>query len=78
MMGRGIAVLYGVVCYAIFFLTFLYLVGFLSNLLVPRSIDVGPAARYYLSEYRLLMSANGELAAFTLIFSYRNDRPVRV
>lgn len=43
-MGRGIAVLYGVVCYAIFFLSFLYLVGFLSNLLVPRSIDVGPAA----------------------------------
>jgi protein-S-isoprenylcysteine O-methyltransferase Ste14 len=44
MMGRGIAVLYGVACYAIFFLTFLYLVGFLSNLLVPRSVDVGPAA----------------------------------
>ncbi len=42
-MGRGIAVLYGVACYAIFFLTFLYLVGFLSNLLVPRSIDIGPA-----------------------------------
>lgn len=43
-MGRGIAFLYGVVCYAIFFLAFLYLVGFLSNMLVPRSIDVGPAA----------------------------------
>ena len=43
-MGRGIAILYGIVCYAIFFLTFLYLIGFLSNLLVPRSIDVGPAA----------------------------------
>ena len=43
-MGRGIAILYGVVCYAIFFLTFLYLIGFLSNLLVPRTIDVGAAA----------------------------------
>ncbi len=43
-MGRGITFLYGVACYAIFFLTFLYLIGFLSNLLVPRSVDVGPAA----------------------------------
>ena len=43
-MGRGITFLYGVVCYGIFFLTFLYLIGFLGNLLVPRSIDVGPAA----------------------------------
>ncbi len=43
-MGRGIAFLYGVVCYGIFFLAFLYLIGFLGNLLVPRSIDVGPVA----------------------------------
>jgi protein-S-isoprenylcysteine O-methyltransferase Ste14 len=43
-MGRGIAFLYGVVCYGIFFLSFLYLIGFLGNLLVPRSIDVGPVA----------------------------------
>lgn len=40
-MGRFITLLYGVVCYAVFFLTFLYLAGFLSNLVVPRSIDVG-------------------------------------
>ena len=43
-MGRGIAFLYGIVCYGIFFLTFLYLIGFLGNLLVPRSVDVGPLA----------------------------------
>jgi len=43
-MKRLIALLYGVVCYAIFFAAFLYLIGFLSNLLVPRSVDVGPEA----------------------------------
>ena len=39
MMKRFAVLLYGVVVYAAFFATFLYLVGFTGNLLVPKSID---------------------------------------
>jgi methanethiol S-methyltransferase len=39
--ARLIAFTYGLVSYAIFFVTFLYAIGFLSGLVVPRTID-GP------------------------------------
>ena len=43
MFGRVLAFLYGLVCYLIFLISFLYAIAFVGNIgLVPKTIDSGP------------------------------------
>lgn len=43
-MARSLTLAYGVVCYLFFVVVFLYSIGFVGDLVVPRSVDQGPSA----------------------------------
>jgi methanethiol S-methyltransferase len=45
-MGRTLALVYGAISYLIFLAATLYAIGFVGDLIVPKTIDTGPAVPF--------------------------------
>ena len=48
-MKKSIILLYGIVAYFVFLIAFLYAIGFIGNIIVPKSIDTGAETTMYSS-----------------------------
>jgi len=48
-MSKALAFVYGIVCYVIFLLTFVWAIGFVTDLVVPKTIDSGLAGPVLIS-----------------------------
>jgi protein-S-isoprenylcysteine O-methyltransferase Ste14 len=46
MLKRIVIFSYGLICYLVFLATFVYAIGFIGNLIVPKSIDSGPEGSF--------------------------------
>jgi protein-S-isoprenylcysteine O-methyltransferase Ste14 len=63
-MKKGFYRLYAIICYLIFFGTFLYFIGFVANLFVPRSLDAAGESRFPL--YIAILINAGLISIFGL------------
>jgi protein-S-isoprenylcysteine O-methyltransferase Ste14 len=61
-MGKIISFIYGAIAYLIFLIAFLYAIGFVGNLIVPKSIDTGTETNFWIA---LLVNA-GLLSIFAI------------